>query len=66
MPRLETVAADPAGRYSRRMTGAISDLLEIRLFGGLEIRRHGAFVPLPQSKKSRALDRKSTRLNSSH
>jgi DNA-binding SARP family transcriptional activator len=29
--------------------------LEIRLFGGLEIRRAGASLPLPQSKKTRAL-----------
>jgi pimeloyl-ACP methyl ester carboxylesterase/DNA-binding SARP family transcriptional activator len=29
--------------------------LEIRLFGGLEIRRDGKAIPLPQSKKTRAL-----------
>src|SRR5262245_2482641 len=33
----------------------ISAGLEIKLFGGLEVRRDGEVVPLPQSKKTRAL-----------
>jgi hypothetical protein len=30
-------------------------VLDIRLFGGLEIHRDGEMLPLPQSKKTRAL-----------
>ena len=41
----------------------MSSNLEIRLFGDMEVLRDGVAVPLPQSRKSRALlaylDRKS-------
>ena len=37
------------------MSQPTSPRLEIKLFGGLEVRRDGEIVPLPQSKKTRAL-----------
>jgi pimeloyl-ACP methyl ester carboxylesterase/DNA-binding SARP family transcriptional activator len=37
------------------MRNAPAPTLEVKLFGGLEVRRGGEIVPLPQSKKTRAL-----------
>jgi pimeloyl-ACP methyl ester carboxylesterase/DNA-binding SARP family transcriptional activator len=55
MPTLEPVAATVPRRYNAPMAEARSAELEIKLFGGLEIRRDGETVALPQSKKTRAL-----------
>ncbi len=53
MPRSEALAARPARAYTPVM--APQSTLDIRLFGGLEVRRDGKNVALPQSKKTRAL-----------
>ena len=55
--RAVTLASVLARGYSRAMTSAstVSETLKIKLFGGLEVRRGGEIVPLPQSKKTRAL-----------
>ena len=57
MLRVETLATASARRYSLPITtnAAPAAALQIKLFGGLEIRRDGEIVPLPQSKKTRAL-----------
>ena len=55
MPRTEALAACMPRAYSLAMRQAAAPKLEIRLFGGLEIRRDDELVPLPQSKKTRAL-----------
>src|SRR5258708_39925700 len=45
-----------AGRkYSQVRRNGPAPKLEIRLLGGSEVRRNGELVPLPQSKKTRAL-----------
>jgi pimeloyl-ACP methyl ester carboxylesterase/DNA-binding SARP family transcriptional activator len=53
MPQVETLATRPSRRYTPAMAPAPT--LDIRLFGGLEIRRDGELLALPQSKKTRAL-----------
>jgi pimeloyl-ACP methyl ester carboxylesterase/DNA-binding SARP family transcriptional activator len=52
---LAALAIRATGPYSPGMSLAISPKLEIKLFGGLEVRRDNEIVPLPQSKKTRAL-----------
>lgn len=53
----EALAASKGHGYIRSMSTEAHPAasLEIKLFGGLEIRRDGELVPLPQSKKTRAL-----------
>jgi pimeloyl-ACP methyl ester carboxylesterase/DNA-binding SARP family transcriptional activator len=55
VPRTEALAVREPRRYSYAMRKAPAPKLEIKLFGGLEVRRDGEIVPLPQSKKTRAL-----------
>lgn len=55
MPALDLLAARPPRDYTPAMGEAPAKKLEIKLFGGLEIRRDGETVALPQSKKTRAL-----------
>jgi pimeloyl-ACP methyl ester carboxylesterase/DNA-binding SARP family transcriptional activator len=55
VPRTEALAARTARDYSLAMRKVTAPKLEIKLFGGLEIRRDDELVPLPQSKKTRAL-----------
>jgi pimeloyl-ACP methyl ester carboxylesterase/DNA-binding SARP family transcriptional activator len=53
MPQAEALATRAPHRYTPVMAPAPK--LDIRLFGGLEIRRDGEPLALPQSKKTRAL-----------
>ena len=55
MFRSEMLAVRAPRRYNPPMGTAPSAPIEIKLFGGLEIRRDGEIVALPQSKKTRAL-----------
>jgi pimeloyl-ACP methyl ester carboxylesterase/DNA-binding SARP family transcriptional activator len=55
MPRSDALARAVPRHYSQQMRNDPAPKLEIKLFGGLEVRRDGEIVPLPQSKKTRAL-----------
>jgi pimeloyl-ACP methyl ester carboxylesterase/DNA-binding SARP family transcriptional activator len=54
---VDSLATSRSRHYNGKMTTEIAPSagLEIKLFGGLEIRRDGEVVALPQSKKTRAL-----------
>jgi pimeloyl-ACP methyl ester carboxylesterase/DNA-binding SARP family transcriptional activator len=53
VPHLRTLAVGTTRAYTPAMSS--TSTVEIKLFGGLEVRREGEIVALPQSKKTRAL-----------